>query len=148
MAASSFAAPMWKRIPKGPTVSRGARSASTNMSVQVQPLAHLIDESFEEAAFLWSRWEADLASISRNLDEVWSWTEDRLSGALDGVRLAPDAALERLVETAVSAGKPLELTVCGHVLANAAAPGARALLLRSLSAATGRQLRALMRGIE
>jgi uncharacterized protein (TIGR02270 family) len=118
------------------------------MSAQVQPLAHLIDESFEEAAFLWSRWEADLASISRNLDEVWTWTEDRLSGALDGVRLAPDAALERLAEMAVSGGKPLELTVCGHVLANAAAPGARALLARTLSAATGTHLRALMRGIE
>lgn len=118
------------------------------MGAQVQPLAHLIDESFEEAAFLWSRWEADLASISRNLDEVWSWTEDRLSGALDGVRLAPDSALERLVETAVSAGEPLALTVCGRVLADAPAPGARALLAQTLSAATGAQLRALMRGIE
>lgn len=118
------------------------------MSAQVQPLAHLIDESFEEAAFLWSRWEADLASVSRNLDQVWTWTEDRLSGALDGVRLAPDAALERLVETAVSAGKSLELTVCGQVLADAPAPRARALLAQTLSAATGTQLRALMRGIE
>jgi uncharacterized protein (TIGR02270 family) len=118
------------------------------MNVAVEPFAHLIDESFEEATFLWSRWESDLSSITRNLDEVWSWTEDRLSGALDGVRLAPDAALARLVEMAVSAGKPLELTVCGHVLADAPAPGARALLARTLSAATGAHLRALMRGIE
>ena len=118
------------------------------MNANVEPFSHLIDESFEEATFLWSRWESDLSSLSRNLDEVWTWTEDRLSGALDGVRLAPDAALARLVEMAVSDGKPIELTVCGHVLANAPAPGARALLARTLSAATGTRLRALMRGIE
>ena len=48
----------------------------------------LVEESFDEAAFLWRRWEDELTSLTRNLDEVWSWTEDRLHGALDGVRVA------------------------------------------------------------
>ena len=41
------------------------------------PFADLIGHSFDEAAFLWRRWEHELASPTRNLDEVWSWTEDR-----------------------------------------------------------------------
>jgi uncharacterized protein (TIGR02270 family) len=118
------------------------------MNAQVEPLPDLIDESFEEASFLWSRWEADLSSISRNLDEVWTWTEDRLGGALDGVQLASDAILERLTRSAVDEGERNALSVCGHVLATAAAPSARALLGDVLRAATGDKLRALMRGIE
>jgi uncharacterized protein (TIGR02270 family) len=60
----------------------------------------LVDESLDEAAFLWQRWETDLSSPTRNLGEVWSWTEDRLLGAIDGVRAAgsanPDAAVTGL----------------------------------------------------
>ncbi len=118
------------------------------MNAQVEPLLDLIDESFEEATFLWSRWEADLSSISRNLDEVWSWTEDRLGGALDGVRLAPDTILERLARTALNDGNRNALSVCGHVLATAAAPKSRALLAEMLRAAAGEKLMALIRGIE
>jgi uncharacterized protein (TIGR02270 family) len=118
------------------------------MNAKVEPLPHLIDESFEEAAFLWSRWEADLSSISRNLDEVWTWTEDRLGGALDGVALASNAILERLSSAALADGNLHGLSVCGHVLATAAAPNARALLGQLLSASSGNKLRALMRGIE
>jgi uncharacterized protein (TIGR02270 family) len=118
------------------------------MNAKVEPLPHLIDESFEEAAFLWSRWEADLSSISRNLEEVWSWTEDRLGGALDGVALASNAILERLSNAALADGNLHGLSACGHVLATAAAPNARALLGQLLSASSGNKLRALMRGIE
>src|SRR6266851_5385920 len=118
------------------------------MNAKVEPLPELIDESFEEATFLWSRWEPDLSSISRNLDEVWTWTEDRLGGALDGVQLAPDAILERLSRAALDVGQRNALSVCGHVLASAAAPNARALLAEVLRTATGDKLRALMRGIE
>ncbi len=118
------------------------------MSANVEPLPGLIEESLEEATFLWSRWESDLSSISRNLDEVWSWTEDRLSGALDGVQLAPAAILERLMGAALTGGNLSELTVCGHVLACAKAENARALLGQALRDAKGAQLLALIRGVE
>ena len=118
------------------------------MNAQVEPLPELIDESFEEATFLWSRWEADLSSITRNLDEVWTWTEDRLGGALDGVKLASDSILERLARTALNDGNRHALSVCGHVLATAGAPNARALLAEMLRAAAGEKLMALIRGIE
>ena len=52
-----------------------------------EPYWDLVEQSLEEAAFFWKRWEADLESLTRSLDDVWSWTEDRLHGALDGVRV-------------------------------------------------------------
>ena len=118
------------------------------MNAQVEPLPELIDESFEEATFLWSRWEADLSSITRNLDEVWTWTEDRLGGALDGVKLASDSILERLARTALNDGNRHALSVCGHVLATAATPRARTVLAQVLHSATGDTLQAVVRGIE
>ncbi|MBB6091956.1 uncharacterized protein (TIGR02270 family) [Povalibacter uvarum] len=54
------------------------------------PLPDLVEESFDEATFLWARWESELTSLTRNLDEIWSWTEDRLHGSLAGVRVAGD----------------------------------------------------------
>jgi uncharacterized protein (TIGR02270 family) len=118
------------------------------MNAKTEPLPDLIEESFQEAAFLWSRWEAELVSISRNLEEVWSWTEDRLGGALDGVQLAPAATLERLAGIALAGDKRAEHTVCGRVLASAAAPIARALLGDAIRGAQGPRLRSLMRGVE
>ena len=29
-------------------------------------------ESFDEASFLWRRWESELRSLTRNLAEIWS----------------------------------------------------------------------------
>ena len=118
------------------------------MSVKAEPFPHLIEESFEESTFLWTRWEADLVSISRNLSEVWTWTEDRLAGALDGVRLAPEASLERFTQTALVAGQSAELTICGHVLADSAAANARQLLGDALRNAKGPALKSLLRGVE
>ena len=47
----------------------------------------LVQESFDEAAFLWSRWEEALASHARDLAGVSFWVEERLFGSLDGIRL-------------------------------------------------------------
>jgi hypothetical protein len=118
------------------------------MAAKTGPFQSLIDESLNEAGFLWSRWEADLGSISRNLDAVWTWTEDRLGGALDGAKLAPAAMLERLVTDTLSAGRHTDLSACGHVLATSLAANARALLAEALQHATGSRLRALLRGVE
>ena len=52
-----------------------------------EPFHDLVQESLREATFLWRRWESELSSLTRNLDEVWSCTEDRLHGALAGVRV-------------------------------------------------------------
>lgn len=116
--------------------------------MEIEPFSHLIEESFEEAAFLWTRWESDLSSISRNLDEVWSWTEDRLAGSLDGAKLASATMLERQVESTLADPRLPELVVLGYVLASVPTPNAKGLLEVALRNATGKELSALMRGIE
>jgi uncharacterized protein (TIGR02270 family) len=118
------------------------------MAAKTGPFQSLIEESLNEAGFLWSRWEADLGSISRNLDEVWTWTEDRLGGALDGAGLAPAAALEGLIAAALPDGRYPDLSACGHVLATSPTTNARTLLTEALRQATGPRLRALLRGVE
>ena len=62
----------------------------------LQPLWDIVEESFEEAEFLWGRWECALDAHDRDLDGVSSWVEERLLGALEGVRVAGDAAIESI----------------------------------------------------
>lgn len=111
------------------------------------PLWDLIEESRDDAAFLWRRRETELVSITRNLDEVWSWTEDRLQGAMDGVRIA-DTRLIDVLEPYLKSDERGQLMLAAHLLANAPAPGARELLTARLRDAGGAVLDALTHGIE
>jgi uncharacterized protein (TIGR02270 family) len=117
------------------------------MSTTIEPLPALIEESLEEAIFLWTRWESDLTSLTRNLDEIWRWTEDRLFGAIDGVRIAPARMLERRVRDAMQAGLAGS-TVAAHVLTTSTVDNARGLLGDLITAASGETLDAMLRGIE
>src|SRR5690348_13244045 len=78
-----------------------------------EPFWDLVEESLDEAAFLWKRWEGDLASPVRSLEDVRTWTEDRLEGSLDGVRVA-GAELVRLTREGLESEDPARLAVCGH----------------------------------
>jgi uncharacterized protein (TIGR02270 family) len=120
----------------------------SNSNPKIDPLPDLIDESLDEATFLWQRWEAELSSPHRNLDEIWEWTEDRLAGALDGVRVAPDAMLESMLAGAMSSDDSFRQTAAASVLATAPARNARHVLANAVRDATGPQLAACMRGIE
>jgi len=112
-----------------------------------QPFQDLVEESLEEAAFLWKRWETDLASTTRNLDEVWSWTEDRLQGALDGARVARDE-LQQLTAAALETNSPAQRTVCAHLLAARCSANAVARLAEVIRETQGPQLWSMIRGIE
>jgi uncharacterized protein (TIGR02270 family) len=112
------------------------------------PFLDLVEESLDEAAFLWTRWEAELSSLTRNLDEIWSWTEDRLGGAIDGIRVAPDDLLEQVTNRAFSLKDLAFHSVAAHVLATSTAASARARLASVLGEATGPSLAAMLRGIE
>src|SRR5690242_8331330 len=74
------------------------------------PFLDLVEESFDEAVFLWRRWEQELTSLTRSLDEVWSWTEDRLHGALEGVSVGGDSGID-LATTALHSGEIDRITV-------------------------------------
>src|SRR4029077_11143676 len=95
----------------------------TPLDSAADPFADLIEESFDEAAFLWRRWENELTSPTRNLDEVWSWTEERLHGALDGVRAA-GAGLVDMATSELRSKEVDRLTVATALLATSTAPGA------------------------
>jgi uncharacterized protein (TIGR02270 family) len=118
----------------------------------MEPLWDLVQESLEEAAFLWKRWEADLLSLTRNLSEVGSWTEDRLQGALDGVRVARQADAPRgvvgLTRPAIEGEDPGQLTICAHLLSAGCGPEAVAGLADVVREAVGPRLWSMIRGIE
>ncbi len=112
-----------------------------------EPYWDLVERSLDEAAFFWKRWEADLESLTRNLDAVWSWTEDRLHGALDGVRVAGEKAAE-VTQAALHGKDHAAVTAAAHALAAQTPPAAREALAVAVRDATGASLRAMTRGIE
>lgn len=112
-----------------------------------EPYWDLVQQSLEEAAFFWKRWEADLQNLTRNLDEVGSWTEERLHGALDGVRVAGERVLEA-TEAALHGKDPAARTAAAQVLAAGTPERARGALAGAVREARGAPLQALVRGIE
>lgn len=107
----------------------------------------LVEESLDEAVFLWRRWEDELTSLTRSLDEIWSWTEDRLHGALDGARLA-GPRLADLLATGLRSDETTRVTVSAALLSGSAEPAAATVLAAAIQAADAPRLRALTRGIE
>jgi len=122
-------------------------SPSTPSQNVAAPFRDLVEESFEEAAFLWRRWENELASLTRNLDEVWSWTEDRLHGALDGVRVGGASTLD-LAKDALATDEIDKIAVSTAVLGSSTEPGAVDVMTTRLTDATGAKLDAMIRGLE
>jgi uncharacterized protein (TIGR02270 family) len=117
------------------------------MPSPAEPFPDLIDESFDEATFLWRSWERELSSETRNLDEVWSWTEDRLHGALDGVRVAGESVVD-LAVAGLTSGDRERAVVSTGVLAERSEKRATDALAAALGAAEGDRLRAMVRSLE
>jgi uncharacterized protein (TIGR02270 family) len=112
-----------------------------------EPYWDLVEQSLEEAAFFWKRWEGDLESLTRSLDDVWSWTEDRLHGALDGVRVAGEKIVE-VTEAALQGKDHAAITAAAHALAAQTPTRAREALATAIRNAKGTPLLAMTRGIE
>jgi uncharacterized protein (TIGR02270 family) len=112
-----------------------------------EPFHDLVEESLEEAAFLWRRWENDLSSLTRSLDDVWYWTEDRLHGALDGVLVAGSTGIEAASKGLLS-DEIDTVTVSAGLLASSADRRAAEAIAGALSTADGEKLRAMLRGLE
>src|SRR5215467_4906674 len=112
------------------------------------PFASIVEENIDAAAFLWGRWVAELSSLTRNLDEVWSWTEDRLNGAVDGVLVAKGELFSRVIDRALSQKNLAFHTLAAHLLTVATDPAARTRLAQVVCETDGPALAALLRGIE
>jgi uncharacterized protein (TIGR02270 family) len=119
----------------------------TKLQTVVHPYPDLVDECLDEAAFLWRRWEGELTSLTRSLDEIYSWTEDRLHGALDGVRVAGPRAVE--VASRELGSEDLDrVTVGSAILGSVLEPGAPEAIATALKTAEGTRLDAILRGLE
>ena len=114
-------------------------TTSTPQQTVAAPFQDLVEESFDEAVFLCRRWEHELTSLTRNLDEVWSWTEDRLHGALDGVRVGGAGAIE-LAKAAVHADEIDRITVATAVLGSSVEQSAIEIVTAALTDAKGEKL--------
>lgn len=119
----------------------------SSASAARKPLPDLVEESFDEATFLWGRWESELTSLTRNLDEIWSWTEDRLHGALAGVRVAGDG-LVSLCAPHLTSEDPLRVTAATAALASGTSNEICKTIGDALGAASGPQLAAMIRAFE
>jgi uncharacterized protein (TIGR02270 family) len=114
-----------------------------------EPLWDLVEESLDESVFLWKRWEGELRSLTRNPAEIWTWTEDRLQGALDGVRAAGSHLPGQLASgLGLASDDPMRWTVSAHLLAARSPAEARKILGDAVREADEARLWHLVRGIE
>jgi uncharacterized protein (TIGR02270 family) len=82
------------------------------------PIWRLVEDSLDEAEYLWRRWEAELSTHARDLQGLSLWVEERLLGSLDGVRVGGDRAIEALLQPALAAEDPFRATAAAYVLAS------------------------------
>jgi uncharacterized protein (TIGR02270 family) len=108
----------------------------------------IVEESFDEAEFLWRRWESALSAHDRDLDGVSFWVEERLLGALQGVAAAGDAAIEAVLGPALAEDEPSLVAAAAYVLASIRSPRAIEALAAALTSAEPEKLAALRRGVE
>jgi uncharacterized protein (TIGR02270 family) len=114
---------------------------------QTPAFEDLIEESLDEATFLWGRWETELTSFSRNLDEVWSWTEDRLLGALDGASISGSRFVD-IVSPGLASDEPPRVTVSAAILGRSEDPAAIDAVVAALKSSDEVSLPRLIRGLE
>jgi uncharacterized protein (TIGR02270 family) len=108
----------------------------------------IVEESLDEAEFLWRRWESALDAHDRDLDGVSFWVEERLLGALEGVKAAGDAAIEPMLAPALAKDEPSLVAATAYVLASIRTPLAIEALSAALMGASPEKLAALRRGVE
>jgi uncharacterized protein (TIGR02270 family) len=101
-------------------------------------LDDLVEDSLEEADFLWGGWEAALGSHALGLDGVASWVEERLLGSLDGVILAGDAAIDGLLAPAIDGAAGARLSAAVFCLASLGTPAALGAVARAFEGAGAR----------
>jgi uncharacterized protein (TIGR02270 family) len=104
----------------------------------------VVEECLDEAEFLWASRERALDAHNQNMERVGTWIEERLLGALDGILVAGDAAID-LLATALD-GVPSRASVAAYLLASLNCQAAADVLVRVLSTAS--QLLLIRRGLE
>ncbi len=91
-------------------------------------LWRFVEESADEAEFLFGQWEHALRSARYNLSKISQWLEDRLLGALDGVLAGGEAAYSELLFPMLAGSEPMQICAAACALAQAAVPSGIAAL--------------------
>jgi uncharacterized protein (TIGR02270 family) len=112
------------------------------------PLWSLVEESLDEAAFLWSQWEDALLTHAHDLASVSFWIEERLLGAVDGLRAGGAPALDPLLIPALGGDDGLRATAAAHAIAGEAEAAGMAALIEAWRGAGPERLAALQRALE
>lgn len=108
----------------------------------------IVEESLDEAEFLWRRRDGMLAAHDRTLNDVETWVEDRLLGALEGLVVAGEAGIERVLGPGLASDEPARASVAAYALLTSRTPRGLELFESALLAAAEARLLALRRGLE
>lgn len=108
----------------------------------------LVEESLDEAEFLWRRWESALIATDQRLSDVSTWIEDRLLGSIDGLVVAGDAGIDRVLAPALEADDPHRVAAAFHAVIRTAAPVGAQLFASQFEGASAEKRWALRRGLE
>lgn len=108
----------------------------------------IVEECGDEAEFLWRLWEQALGSCRYNLQSTSGWVEERLLGALDGLRVGGVSAADQLLIPALAGDEPMRACAAACVLCLAADPAGIDALAAQWQQAEGSALSALRRGVE
>jgi uncharacterized protein (TIGR02270 family) len=119
-------------------------SAEATTAQRVRFFPSIVEECLDDADFLWTRWERFLDAPDLSVDKVYFWVEQRLHGALDGLRTGELT----LLEGALASTSPGAVSAAAHVLATSQEHAAFELLSRAFTSFEDASLTAIRRGIE
>jgi len=108
----------------------------------------VVEESFDDAIFLWEMRDVALFTPERTPAEVEAGIEDRLRGALDGVTVGGAEVVARLLAPALASDQLPALAVAAHALLMGATAAGLGHFCAAFRTARGHALEALRRGLE
>jgi uncharacterized protein (TIGR02270 family) len=108
----------------------------------------LVEESLDEADFLWQRREAALDAWDQTSAQVETAIEDRLRGAVEGLCVPGAGAVERVLAPALASDEPSTVAVAAHALLAAGTLAGAAQFTTAFLRASGDRLVAMRRGLE
>lgn len=109
----------------------------------------IVEDSLEEAEFLWRRFEAALVAPDQRLDDIATWIHDRLLGGIDGLVVSGTPGIDRILAPVLEeGGDPHRVAVVAHALAVSGTPPALERIAAALSGARPPVRMAVRRGLE
>lgn len=108
----------------------------------------IVEESGDEAEFLWQRRDAMLDAPDRTLSDVETWAEERLLGALDGLVVAGEAGVDRVLGPMLASDESARVSVSAWALLSIGSATAVDVFRSAFLSATGARLTALRCGLE